>query len=100
MVLNGRANENGISRETERKVMEMAEKLHYQPNQVARGLRLGRSYTLGLIVSDISNLFFARIGRSIEDQAARAGYNVIFPTSSSPGSGVALKIRPPGQVIM
>lgn len=81
MVLNGRANENGISRETERKVMEMAEKLHYQPNQVARGLRLGRSYTLGLIVSDISNLFFARIGRSIEDQAARAGYNVIFCSS-------------------
>lgn len=81
LVLNHRGAENGISAETERRVFELAEELGYQPNQVARGLRLGRSNTLGLIVSDISNTFFSRIGRAIEDVAAQAGYNVIFCSS-------------------
>lgn len=81
MVLNNRATENGISEETQRRVLELAEKLNYKPNQIARGLRLGKSHTIGLIVSDISNIFFAKIGRSVEDKAGSCGYNVIFSSS-------------------
>jgi LacI family transcriptional regulator len=81
LVLNDRGPENGIKEETIEKVFEMAERLNYKPNQLARGLRMGKSNTLGLIVSDISNDFFSKIGRIIEDTANKHGYNVIFCSS-------------------
>ena len=81
LVLNERGPENGIKEETIERVFAMAEKLNYKPNQLARGLRMGKSNTLGLIVSDISNDFFSKIGRIIEDTANKNGYNVIFCSS-------------------
>ena len=81
LVLNNKGNENGINAETQKKVIEKAKELNYQPNQMARGLRLGRSETIGLIIADISNQFFARIARKIEDRASKLGYQVIFCSS-------------------
>jgi len=81
MVLNGKAKENRISEETIKRVFEVAKELNYQPNQLARGLRTGKSKTIGLIVADISNPFFSRIGRKIEDEASKYGYHVIFCSS-------------------
>jgi LacI family transcriptional regulator len=81
MVLNGKGKENRISDEMVEKVKKTAKDLNYRPNQLARGLRTGRSKTLGLVVADISNPFFARIGRKIEDEAGKYGYNVIFCSS-------------------
>jgi LacI family transcriptional regulator len=81
MVLNGKGKENRISDEMIQKVSETAEELDYRPNQLARGLRTGHSKTIGLIVADISNPFFARIGRKIEDEAEKYGYHVIFCSS-------------------
>lgn len=78
MALNGKGKENRISDEMVEKVVKTAEELNYRPNQLARGLRTGNSKTIGLIVADISNPFFARIGRKIEDEAGKYGYNVIF----------------------
>lgn len=81
LVLNNKGNKNGISQNTQKKVFAKAKELNYQPNQMARGLRLGRSETIGLIVADISNTFFARIARKIEDAASKHGYNVIYCSS-------------------
>jgi LacI family transcriptional regulator len=81
MALNGKGKENRISDEMVEKVLETAEKLNYRPNQLARGLRTGHSKTIGLIVADISNSFFAQIGRKIEDEAESNGYHVIFCSS-------------------
>ncbi len=81
LVLNGRGDEKGINCETQRKVLALAKELNYQPNPFARGLRLGSTKTLGLIVADISNLFFSRTARSIEDAAGSQGYQVIFTSS-------------------
>lgn len=81
MVLNHHGDKNGISQETQKRVWARARELNYQPNQIARGLRLGRSETLGLIVSDISNSFYARIARKVEDTARQHGYNLIFCSS-------------------
>src|SRR5512140_1242573 len=61
----------GVHEETRKRVLEVAERLNYRPNRVARGLVTGRSHTLGLIVSDIRNPFFAEVARGAED-AARA----------------------------
>ena len=81
LVLNNRGDENGISVVTQKKVKDLAKKLNYSPNQMARSLRLGTSKTIGLIVADISNVFYAAISRNIEDEAAKHGYNVMFMSS-------------------
>jgi LacI family transcriptional regulator len=77
-VLNGKAREKRISEDLKDRILEVASKLNYRPNQVARGLRTGQTHTLGLMVEDISNPFFARLAKVIEDEADRAGYRVIF----------------------
>jgi len=66
LVLNNKADEWGISEETQKKVRKKAEELNYYPNQMARGLRTGKSNIIGLVVADISNPFYAKISRTIE----------------------------------
>ncbi len=81
MVLNNQGDEKGISTKTQKRVKELAKKLNYKPNQVARSLRLGSSKTIGLIISDISNVFYSEIAKNIEHMASANGYNVIFMNS-------------------
>lgn len=81
MVLNGRGEENGISKDTREKVLAKAKELNYRPNMLARGLRLGKTHTVGLIVSDISNPFYAKIIRAVEDALNVYNYNLIVCSS-------------------
>ena len=80
-VLNGLGDIKGISQETQQRVKAKAAELHYTPNGTARGLRVGKSQTIGLVVADISNRFYARIARKIEEVASENGYNLIFCSS-------------------
>lgn len=80
-MLNGKGSEKGISSETEKHVKDKAKELNYRPNHIARGLRLGKSQTIGLIVADISNKFYAKIAKKIEEVASRHNYNLIFCSS-------------------
>lgn len=73
--------EGRVSREMEVKIRAAAAELNYQPNQIASSLKRGHTSTLGLIVADISNPFFAHIARIIEDTAKQDGYTVIFGSS-------------------
>ena len=70
-----------ISKEIAQKIRDTASKLQYRPNQIARSLKTKRTNTIGLIVADISNPFFAGLARIIEDEADRQGYTVIFGSS-------------------
>jgi len=81
MVLNGRGNENGINIDTQQRVLQKAKELNYQPNMLARGLRIGKTHTVGLIVSDISNEFYSKLIRSVEDALQLFGYNLIVCSS-------------------
>ena len=80
-VLNGKADAFRISPETTRKVLEAAREFNYHPNRVARGLRLERTETIGLIVPDIANPFFASIAKTIEFETRRKGYSLILGDS-------------------
>ncbi|MCG8473964.1 MAG: LacI family transcriptional regulator [Cytophagales bacterium] len=80
-VLSGKAKENKISEEMTKKVLAAAERMNYRVNHMARGLRLGKSNTLGLVVADISNPFFGKMARCIENEASRLGYQVLFASS-------------------
>ncbi len=80
-VLNGREKEVRISKETAELVRKTAKALNYQPNQLAKSLKSGKSFTIGLIVADISNPFFSNLARTIEDEAEKDNYTVIFGSS-------------------
>lgn len=90
-VLNGHGDERNISKLTQEKILKCAELHNYQLNMAARSLRVGRSYTIGFIVPDISNPFFGRIVRLVEDEAEKKGYSVMI-SSSDENSEKELKI--------
>jgi LacI family transcriptional regulator len=80
-VLNGRAREYRISDDICQKVLEVAKELNYMPNRIAQGLRTGKTHTIGLVIADIANPFFGKLGREIEQEASKHGYRVIFCNS-------------------
>ncbi|SIN71266.1 LacI family DNA-binding transcriptional regulator [Chitinophaga niabensis] len=80
-VLTNKEEKARVGQEMAKKIRKIARKLNYQPNHIARSLKSGRSDTIGLIVADISNPFFANIARTIEDEAKRNNYTVIFGSS-------------------
>jgi LacI family transcriptional regulator len=54
------------------------EQLNYRPNALARSLRQGKTNTIGLVLPDSANPFFAEISRGIEDEAFKRGYSVFL----------------------
>src|SRR5580693_641278 len=71
----------GVNDQTREHVIAVAARLKYRPNRIARGLVTGRSHSLGLIISDIRNPFFAEVARGAEDAAYRAGHDLILCNS-------------------
>jgi LacI family transcriptional regulator len=80
-VMNGKEKEKRVGVEVVKKIRQAAEELNYQPNQIARSLRIGSTKTIGLIVADIANPFFGQLARIIEDEAFKNGFTVIFGSS-------------------
>ena len=80
-VLNGKAEEYRVSPETSKRVFRIASELNYQPNQAAKSLRSGKTSTVGFVMSDIANPFFAQLARFLENYAAQSGYTVLFGSS-------------------
>jgi LacI family transcriptional regulator len=70
-----------VSEELARRVRHAIDATGYQPHGVARSLKNGRTQTLGLIVTDITNPFFTSVARSVEDAAHLAGYAVLLCNS-------------------
>lgn len=67
-----------ISAETQKVVLEYAQKVNYVPNPIAQGLRKGRSKIIAVIVPNIDNNFFSQVINGIESIAFEKGYNVII----------------------
>lgn len=76
LVLNGKADK--ISKQTKDTVLEAVEKLNYRPNQLAVGLVKKRTKTIGLVISDVSNVFFSNLAKGVEDECRRNGWNLIL----------------------
>ena len=73
-VLNGKEKEARVGAGMAEKIRKAAAELNYQPNLIAKGLKMGKTKTIGLIVADISNPFFSGIARIIEEEAKKDGY--------------------------
>jgi LacI family transcriptional regulator len=77
-VVNGNPNVKPVTR---KKVLDVIDRLGYRPNAVARGLASKKTTTVGVIIPDISNIFFAELARGIEDIATMYKYNIILSNS-------------------
>jgi LacI family transcriptional regulator len=72
-----------VSELTREKVEDAMQTLGYRPNYLARSLRSGETKTIGLLVPDASNPYFAEIARQIEDLGYGKGYSVILGNSDN-----------------
>lgn len=70
-----------VSTRTVERVQKAIDELGFVRNDAARQLRAGRSRSVGLVVPDISNPFFAEVARGAEDRAAEAGMTVLLGNS-------------------
>lgn len=82
-----------VSDEMIAKIRKTAKEMDYLPNNAARSLRSGRSNTIGVILSDISNRFFADIARCIEDKASQNGYTVLFGSTDEKPERLASLVK-------
>lgn len=82
-ILNGKAQEMRIGEELVDRVLKYVNEVGFKPNSIAQSLRTGKSNTIGLMVEDISNPFFAKIARLIEDRAYQNGYKIIYSSTNN-----------------
>jgi LacI family transcriptional regulator len=74
-----------VNQATAQRVIDAAEELGYKPNPIARGLKTNRSYTVGVLIPDLTNPLFPPIVRGIEDRLGEAGYtSLIANTENDP----------------
>lgn len=67
-----------ISEETKKKIMQISKELNYQPSVVASALTGKKTYTIGLLIPDLVNPFFAEMTRNVEDRAHELGFNLVI----------------------
>ena len=67
-----------VREETRQRVLDAIKKLDFRPNELARGLLLKRTKTIGLVIPDITNPYYPDVSRGVEDVASEHGYAVIF----------------------
>ncbi len=80
-VLNGK--DKYISEKTRQRILEIVEKEGYIPNGIAKSLKIKKTKTIGLIIPDVMNPFFAEVARGAEDAAEERGYIVIICNSDN-----------------
>ncbi len=79
--INGQGARYRISEKTQRAVQRLARRLDFTPNPIARGLRLKKTATIGLVIPDVSNPFFARIAHRIAVAARDHRHSVLLADS-------------------
>jgi LacI family transcriptional regulator len=73
----GRVNAATVAR-----VLEAARSVGYQPNSLARGLRTSRTFTIGMLIPDITNPLFPPTVKGIEDRLSQDGYTLILANTN------------------
>lgn len=79
-VVNGNPNVKPATRD---RVNEVIKRLNYRPNAVARGLASKKTTTVGVIIPDISNVYYSELARGLEDIATMYKYQTIISNSDN-----------------
>lgn len=82
-----------ISPDTAQRVFDAAQRLDYHPNSVARALKTGTTHTLGVIVPDFSNPYFAEFTDQLEATASKRERALIINLSRSDPQGERRRIN-------
>ena len=77
-VVNGNKN---VKENTRKKVLEVIDRLDYRPNAVARGLASKKTTTVGVVIPNIANSYFATLAKCIDDIASMYKYNIVLASS-------------------
>ena len=86
MTVSRAINETGyVSKETKEKVLSAISETGYKVNQTAVGLRTGKTNSIGVVISDITNPFFAYILKGIDHVCSKNNYDtILFNTGEDP----------------
>lgn len=71
-----------VAPQTRERVREAARSLGYRPDAIARNLVRGRTHTIGVLMVDIQNPFFARVTHLLEESIRAAGYHFVLSTAT------------------
>ncbi len=71
-------NKPGVGEKSKEEILEVAKKYNYRPNQLARNLAKQSTNMLGLILPDISSLFYSEVAKGIQDVARENNYQLIL----------------------
>jgi LacI family transcriptional regulator len=77
-VLRNKEAEIQTSSKKREQIIQLAKELNYQPNQIARSFRLRTSQTIGYIVPDISNIFYAYFAKRLEQEGEKSDLSLII----------------------
>ncbi|RED63990.1 LacI family DNA-binding transcriptional regulator [Cohnella lupini] len=74
-------NSGFVSDLVKKRVLDVVNRLNYQPSAIARSLKQDKTFMIGIIVPDISNSYFMGISRGIEDVVGQEGFQLLFCSS-------------------
>lgn len=80
LVLNNRPSR--IAPQTKERILTIAQEMGYRPNSAAVSLKTNRSYTIGLIIPDIRNDYYATYAKGLEDACQESGWSMILCSTS------------------
>ncbi|GAB2572193.1 LacI family DNA-binding transcriptional regulator [Gracilibacillus alcaliphilus] len=72
------SNKGYASDDIRKKVLAVAKQLNYRQNSIAKSLKMHKTNLIGVIIPDISNPYFMKISKGIEDVVQEKGYNLLF----------------------
>lgn len=79
LVLRGKPNR--LSEESRSLILRTAKEMNYRPNKLAVSLAGSQSHTIGLLVPDVKNMFFAELVQGVEEIAYESGYSILLSTT-------------------
>lgn len=71
-------NHKDVNEQTKQKILKICNELGYSPNAIARGLVKQSTYTIGLLIPDITNPYYPEVARGVEDEASKENYNIFL----------------------
>lgn len=80
-----------VSADTKENVLKAIQELDYQPNELARNLRMNMSRTILIILPNVVNLYYAAVFSGINKRAQELGYNPLLSSSSNLDQEVVVK---------
>jgi DNA-binding LacI/PurR family transcriptional regulator len=74
-------NQSNVREKTRRRVLRAATKFGYNPDRIAKSLVMKKTYTIGIVVPEITHSFFPEVIRGVEEVAYHSGYHLILTHS-------------------